>query len=187
LDGVTIRLGTEGVGLTVEDESVIAEYLDTDGSRRTVKAQYVIGADGVRSFVRETLGIGEHGQESLGTAINVQFDADLDGYVGGRLLPVIWIANKDTQGAFIRDSATRWRYNFDIPADADPGMLSPEVYEQEVIKAIGEEIPIKIHFTWSWSHDQAVTDIWRKGRVFLAGDSAHHFPPHGGFGLNSGV
>jgi putative polyketide hydroxylase len=187
LDGVTVRLGTEVIGLTVEDESVIAEYTDTGGTRRTVKPQYVIGADGVRSFVRATLGVGEHGQESLGTAINVQFDADLDGYFSGRLLPVVWVANKDTQGAFIRDSATRWRYNFDIPPEADPGALTQEQCKQEVIRAVGEEIPIKIHYTWSWAHDQAVTDTWRQGRVFLAGDSAHHFPPHGGFGLNSGV
>jgi len=57
----------------------------------------------------------------------------------------------------------------------------------QVGKAIGEEVPIKIHYIWSWPHDQSVTDTWRVGRAFLAGDAAHHFPPHGGFGLNSGV
>ena len=187
LDGVTIRLGAEVVGLSVDDDKVTAEYTDADGTRHTVAAQYVIGADGVRSLVRRTLGIGEHGQESLGTAINVQIDADLDPYFGGRILPVVWVANKDTQGAFIRDGATRWRYNFDVPPTTDPATVSRERCEQEITHAIGEAIPFTIHFTWSWSHDQAVTDTWRKGRAFLAGDSAHHFPPHGGFGLNSGV
>ena len=187
LESVTIRLGAEVVGLSVEDDSVTAEYTDSEGTRRTVTAQYVIGADGVRSIVRRTLGIGEHGQESLGTAINVQFDADLDRYLGGRIIPLIWIANKDTQGAFIRDSPTRWRYNFDIPPTADPETVTQERCERETIHAIGEEVPIKIHYTWTWTHDLAVADTWRNGRAFLAGDSAHHFPPHGGFGLNSGV
>jgi len=187
MDAVTIRLGAEVVSLAVGDDKVTADYIESGGTRRTVTAQYVIGADGVRSIARRTLGIGEHGQESLGTAINVQFDADLDRYLAERIIPIIWIANKDTQGAFIRDSPTRWRYNFDMPPGADPESVTQERCEQEIIQAIGEEVPVKFHYMWSWTHDLAVADTWRQGRAFLAGDSAHHFPPHGGFGLNSGV
>lgn len=32
-----------------------------------------------------------------------------------------------------------------------------------------------------------VTERFRSGNVFLAGDAAHRFPPTGGMGLNSGV
>ncbi|HEX3679633.1 MAG TPA: FAD-dependent monooxygenase [Galbitalea sp.] len=187
LDSVTIELGCEVVDFTVGEDSVTATYTDQTGARHTVDAQYVIGADGMRSVARRTLGIGEHGEASLGTAINVQFDADLDPILGGRPSPIIWIVNADTQGAFIRDSPTRWRYNFEIPPGADVDAVTRDRCEKEVADAIGAVVPIKIHHIWSWSHDQAVTDKWREGRVFLAGDAAHHFPPHGGFGLNSGI
>jgi len=188
LDNVTIRLGTEVVGLTVGDDGVTAEYTDPAGTRGKVSARYVIGADGVRSIVRGSLGIGEHGQESLGTAINVQFKADLDRYLHGRAIPLVWVANKDTQGAFIRDSPTRWRYNFEIPPGADPEGVGRERCEWEIRQAIGDDdVPIEILYTWSWTHDLAVADTWRRGRAFLVGDAAHHFPPHGGFGLNSGI
>jgi 2-polyprenyl-6-methoxyphenol hydroxylase-like FAD-dependent oxidoreductase len=187
MDTVTISLGSEVIDLAVDDESVTADYTDSAGTKHSVVAQYVIAADGIRSIARRTLGIGEHGQESLGTAINVQFDADLEPYLGGRPIPIIWIINGDTQGAFIRDGFTRWRYNFEIPPGSDPEAVPKERCEREVIQAIGADIPIEIHHIWSWTHDQAVTDRWRHGRAFLAGDSAHHFPPHGGFGLNSGV
>jgi tetracenomycin A2 monooxygenase-dioxygenase len=187
MDGVTIKLGCEVVELRQGGDSVTVVYTDQTGARQTVVPQYVIGADGIRSVVRRALGIGEHGQESLGTAINVQFDADLEPLLGGRFIPIIWIINPDTQGAFIRDGATRWRYNFEIAPGADPDAVTSEEYEKHVADAIGEPVAIKVHNVWSWSHDLAVTDKWREGRVFLAGDAAHHFPPHGGFGLNSGV
>ncbi|HEX3722189.1 MAG TPA: FAD-dependent monooxygenase [Nitrolancea sp.] len=187
MDGMTIKLGFEVVELRQGGDSVTVVYTDQTGARQTVVAQYVIGADGIRSVVRRALGIGEHGQESLGTAINVQFDADLEPFLGGRFIPIIWIINPDTQGAFIRDGATRWRYNFEIAPGADPDAVTSEEYEKHVADAIGEPVAIKVHNVWSWSHDLAVTDKWREGRVFLAGDAAHHFPPHGGFGLNSGV
>jgi 2-polyprenyl-6-methoxyphenol hydroxylase-like FAD-dependent oxidoreductase len=187
MESVTIKLGCEVVELANGTDSVTATYTDPDGTRHTVVAQYAIAADGIRSVTRRVLGIGEHGQESLGTAINVQFDADLEPFLGGRFIPIIWIINPDTQGAFIRDGATRWRYNFEIAPGADPTAVTQEECEKHIAAAIGENVPIKVHHIWSWSHDLSVTDIWRDGRVFLAGDAAHHFPPHGGFGLNSGV
>jgi hypothetical protein len=38
-----------------------------------------------------------------------------------------------------------------------------------------------------WRHEHAVADRWRVGRILLAGDAAHRFPPHGGFGMNNGI
>lgn len=187
LDSVTIRLGCEVTDLSPGDDSVTVTYTDGAGGKHTVTAQYAIAADGIRSVARRILGIGEHGEVSLGTAINVQFDADLEPYLGGRYIPIIWILNADTQGAFIRDGATRWRYNLEIPPGTDPETITQDRCETEVVQAIGDTVPIKIHHIWSWNHDQAVTDVWRDGRVFLGGDAAHHFPPHGGFGLNSGI
>jgi 2-polyprenyl-6-methoxyphenol hydroxylase-like FAD-dependent oxidoreductase len=35
--------------------------------------------------------------------------------------------------------------------------------------------------------DAVVAKKFAEGRVFLAGDSAHAFPPSGGFGLNTGI
>ena len=187
LEGVTIRLGCEVVDLANGPDSVTATYIDPDGARHTVVARYAIAADGIRSVARRILGIGEHGEESLGTAINVQFDADLGPLLGERFIPIVWIVNADTQGAFIRDGLTRWRYHFEIPPGANPDAVTLDECEKKVAMAIGDDFPIEVRNMWTWSHDLAVADTWRDGRIFLTGDAAHHFPPHGGFGLNSGV
>src|SRR5882757_7369756 len=70
MESVTVKLGCEVVELVNGADSVTATYTDPDGTRHTVVAQYAIAADGIRSVARRILGIGEHGEESLGTAIN---------------------------------------------------------------------------------------------------------------------
>ena len=54
--------------------------------------------------------------------------------------------------------------------------------------AAGAPIPdIRIRNVSPWTMSAQVADVYRKGRVFLAGDAAHRFPPTGGLGLNTGV
>lgn len=189
MESVTIRLGCPVTDIKSTDDAVTVSYTDEEGKECEVTAAYVIAADGVRSIAREVLDIGEHGQESLGAAINVQFDADLDQFMGDSGAQIIWVLNPDTQGAFIKDGGTRWRYNIEMAADTDREAMvnDQERCEEAVKQAIGKPVDFKVDKIWAWTHDQAVTDRWRDGRVFLAGDCAHRFPPHGGFGMNSGI
>ena len=46
---------------------------------------------------------------------------------------------------------------------------------------------LEIKLVKPWSLGAAVAERYRHGRLFLAGDAAHSFPPTGGLGLNTGV
>jgi putative polyketide hydroxylase len=185
---VSLRMASEATALAQDDDWVTIGYSDAEGEK-VARARYVIGADGVRSPVRRRLGIGESGVEPLGNSMNVVFDADLEPYRAGRDYGLFWVLNAKTHGAFgSRKSGTYWSYNFTVPAGGDPASYTPEYCIEIIRAAIGvPDVPIRIVSTLHWKLEQAVTDQWRAGRVFLAGDASHRFPPHGGFGMNSGV
>jgi putative polyketide hydroxylase len=107
----------------------------------------------------------------------------------GRLYGLFWVVNPDTQGALgWRRQTDRWSYNFEAAPGEDPTSYTEHRCRDIIRQAVGDpSVAIEIVSILHWKHDQAVTDRWRAGRIFLAGDSAHRFPPHGGFGMNSGV
>jgi 2,4-dichlorophenol 6-monooxygenase len=65
---------------------------------------------------------------------------------------------------------------------------SVEHCEALVKAAIGsDEYPVKVETVGTWAMSAQIAERYREGRVFLAGDAAHRFPPTGGLGLNGGV
>jgi 3-(3-hydroxy-phenyl)propionate hydroxylase len=46
---------------------------------------------------------------------------------------------------------------------------------------------VEIHQHAFYKHHVRMSDTWRKGRVFLAGDAAHLMPPWAGAGMQTGM
>jgi len=60
--------------------------------------------------------------------------------------------------------------------------------EAAIQRAIGTPVSVEILTTGRWELTALIADHFRKGRVFLAGDSAHTLPPNrGGYGANTGI
>jgi putative polyketide hydroxylase len=190
--GVDARFETELVASTQDETGVTATILArATNEATTVRADYLVAADGARSPIRTRLGIGRTGSHTFGHQLNVYFRADLAALVRGRELSMCLVENEHVRGLIASiDNATRWviHISYDPLRDERPEDFPPERCVELVRAAVGiADLPVEILGISPWQSAVRIAERFREGRVFLAGDAAHAIPPWGGFGANSAI
>jgi len=159
------------------------------GQIQTVRAAYMIAADGASSGIREALGIGMVGPGELGHHINIHFRAELGPWVRGR--PAIGYISSQGNGTLLWAHGTdRWLvlHPFQPARGERPEDFTPERCVDLARRAVGiPDLSVEVINTAFWTLTAQVAESFQTGRVFLAGDAAHRFPPTGGFGANTGI
>jgi len=181
--GVEVELSTELVGFRQTDDQVVAEL----STGETVTADYLVGADGGRSFVRKTLGIAFEGStdESIRMLLGDVSADGLDHAYGH------WFAGADSpmEGIALTPLSGGDQFQFGTPLDDDQLDPTLETLQELVDRYAGPGVAKLRNLTWStvWRPNVRLAERFRVGRVFIAGDAAHVHPPTGGQGLNTGV
>ncbi len=186
---IDLRTGWRYYSHTNGPDGVPVTIADSTGTRRTIAAGYVIAADGAASTVRQALGITMDGP-ALQHMISVHFSANLEPFRHHRRGPVIWTHTAKGLGTVIVHRSPD-DLVFQIPYFPPFESLtdfSPAVCRDRIADAIGDPaVDVEIKSVQSWAMHAQVATSYRAGRVFLAGDAAHRFPPTGGLGLNTGA
>ena len=181
--GVRVELSTELVGFQQDDDRVVAEL----STGESVEVDYLVGADGGRSFVRKILGIAFEGttDESirmlLGDVSADGLDHEYGYWFAGPENPMAGIAMTPLSGGD--------QFQFGAPLGDDQVDPSLENLQEIVDRYAGPGVAKLRNLTWStiWRPNVRLAERFRVGRVFIAGDAAHVHPPTGGQGLNTGV
>lgn len=158
------------------------------------KAQYLIGADGAGSSVRRQCNIEMRGPSTLAVMANEYWMADLSGLPRIDATTAYRIRPKEDNEAvwtvLNTNGRDRWLSAGNVGREEDERKL-PRTDEEVVQLARRQagipDLEVKVISRSIWRLSRQVAAGFSKGRAFLVGDSAHRFPPNGGFGMNSGI
>lgn len=176
-----------------QGDHVVSTLRDLDADRTyEVRSRYVVGCDGAGSPVRKSLGIECVGPDRLQAFVMIHFEANLRGLVRDRPGVIFWVSDPACTGTFVAHDLDRewvfmhpWDPDRESAADYDEARCLALV--RAAMVAAGADVPIVLRTISPWVMTSQVAERYRDGRVFLAGDAAHRFPPTGGMGLNTGV
>jgi len=184
-----IHTSTEVLACTQSADGVEAEVQTPDGKRERFTGSYLIGADGARSTVRKCI------------------DVDFEGFTYGERFMIIGSTfDFATVGYAYRNyisDPVEWYNLFKISWKGPPGVYRlvvplklDEVLDEDRLDEICQRKfqrfhphsePYEIVIRDVYTVQQRVAATFRRGRVLLAGDSAHLNSPIGAMGMNSGI
>jgi 2-polyprenyl-6-methoxyphenol hydroxylase-like FAD-dependent oxidoreductase len=177
--GVTVLRDAEVAGFTAEGDGVTVEL----GDGRTVRGEWLVGADGGRSVVRKLAGFEFPGEDPAVTAR--QFVVDM---IGHEKLPVGW--NRTDGGVYLHGPypGRLVTVELDGPPEDREAPITPAELEATVQKVAGVDVTVTaIHSATRFTDHTRQANTYRLGRVLLAGDAAHVHSPLGGQGQNLGI
>lgn len=183
--GKRVELATELTSIDQNEQGVTAT-LQKEGQRERVHCQYLIGADGGRSFVRKFLNFSFAG-DTLSNETWLVGDVHVDGLDREHLH--VWNTNPAGVVGLCPFVATDiFQFQGKAPVDFE-GEPSLEIFQQVLNERSGRTDLTLYDPTWlSLFHiNVRMVDQYRVGNVFLAGDAAHVHSPAGGQGLNTGI
>ena len=192
LENVTHRYGC--VAKSIEQDEAGVRVLVADETwpyeEEVLEGDYLVGCDGGRSLVRETLGIERHGPD-FGQKMCLLVFRSREFHEGLAHFPELTtyrVLDPEAGGVwqfFGRvDVGESWFFHGPVPRDA-----TREDYDFQAMleRAAGFSFKAEIDHVGFWELRIEVAERYREGRAFIAGDAAHSHPPYGAFGLNTGL
>ena len=194
--GTQSRFSSEYLSHTQDADGVTARVLDrVTGTEYTVRAKYLIGADGARSVIADDIGLQFEGQMDIAGSMNITFKADIAEQVGHRPSVLYWVVQPGSNVGGIGAGLVRmvrpwnewlivWGYDISQPAP----IVDTAAATQIVRNLLGmPDLEVEITGTSLWGNNERFATHLQKGRVFCAGDAIHRHPPSNGLGSNTSI
>jgi 2-polyprenyl-6-methoxyphenol hydroxylase-like FAD-dependent oxidoreductase len=188
-DNVTLRFNSQVTNIDDSGDDHVAVELATESGTETLKASYVLGADGATSTVRQSLGIEFDGMTYPQRFLIASVAEEIDDLIPG-IAPVCYVSDPE-EWLFLLRTPESWRIVMPVQ-DSEAELDDLTIREPSRVKAKLNRVAtapggFTLVDTQVYRVHQRVAAEFRRGRVMLAGDAGHINSPLGGMGLNSGI
>ncbi|WP_042287912.1 bifunctional 3-(3-hydroxy-phenyl)propionate/3-hydroxycinnamic acid hydroxylase [Paraburkholderia mimosarum] len=182
-ENVEVLFGHNVNAFEQDAQGVTIDVSDAGGERRTIRAAYMVGADGGNSFVRRALNVPFEGRTKPNQWIVVDVRNDPIGS------PHIYM-HCDHQRPYVSAALPHGIRRFEfmvMPGETEEELSKPENMAALIRKVVAD--PDKVDYIRKrvYTHNARLAETFRVDRVLLAGDAAHIMPVWQGQGYNSGI
>ena len=181
---VDVHWSSRVTGLSQDANGVdlVVEGPGLDGER-TVRAAYVVGADGGRSFTRRSLGFEFAGLSAKADWFVIDIRNDPLGRPGAYVCA-------DPRRPYVSIGIPHGIRRFEFmlkPGETEDAAMTDEFVRTLLEPFVPRTAPIELIRRRVYTHHSRMAERFRSGRVFLIGDAAHVMPVWQGQGYNSGI
>lgn len=183
---VELRNRCDVFALDEDEPGVRVRYEDlSSGQLSEVRAAFVVGCDGARSLVRRFIGsgmddLGFHERWLVIDALLRRDRPDLGDYS-------IQHCDPKRPATYIRGTNNRRRWEITVHPDEDAQAVTQPANVWDLLSRWITPDDAEIERAAVYTFHSAIAKQWRRGRLLLAGDSAHQTPPFLGQGMCAGI
>lgn len=183
---VTEYWGCDVVELTQNEKDVTLSYREAySGTKKSLRAAYVVGCDGVRSFTR--------------TCINPEIE-DLGFHEPWLVIDLLLknpqeIASRESfhfceperSGTFVFLGSKRKRWELRLNPDDNPDKICKPEFIWPLLERWISPSEAELERATVYTFHSTISKQWRDRRLLIAGDAAHQTPPFMGQGMCAGI
>jgi 3-(3-hydroxy-phenyl)propionate hydroxylase len=170
-----------------QDADGVTIHVEAPFGVETIRADYLIAADGANSLVRKWLDVDFSGFTYPEKFLTLSTAQPLEPFFND-LAGVNYVADA-SEWCVLLKVPDFWRVLVPAPEDEPDAVLTADAKKTAVFDGLtqGQGAEVVTHHRTIYRVHQRVADQYTHGRVLLAGDAAHLNNPLGGFGMNSGI
>lgn len=181
-DSVDVRFFSRVTGFTQDADGVDLAVSQQDGER-TVRARYVVGADGGGSATRKAMGLAFEGTSASANWLVIDLRNDPLGRPGAYVCA-------DPRRPYVSISIPHGIRRFEFmlkPGETEEHAMTDAFVARLLEPHVPSTAKVDIIRRRVYTHHSRMAESFRSGRVFLVGDAAHVMPVWQGQGYNSGI